>query len=169
VQFASIDLALWGSSYIEWTEYPLRQSCKYLGVIFDKRFTWRLHIEMFEAKAFRTFISIYSILKSVRLSANIKLTLHKPLIRSVMTYACPSWELATHTYLLKFQRLQNKVFHTIGNFPRCTSVRDLHMVFNLQYIHDHIIKLCRQQTEVIQNHKNEHVRNTGQGDAIYRK
>jgi hypothetical protein len=60
---------------------------KYLGVIFDKRMTWRLHIEMIEAKAFRTFIRIYSLFKSERLSANIKLTLHKALIRSVMTYA----------------------------------------------------------------------------------
>jgi hypothetical protein len=30
------------------------------GVIFDKKVTWRLHIEMIEAKAFRTFIRIYS-------------------------------------------------------------------------------------------------------------
>jgi hypothetical protein len=29
-----------------------------------------------------------------RLSANIKITLHKALITSVMTYACPSWEFA---------------------------------------------------------------------------
>jgi hypothetical protein len=34
---------------------------------------------------------------------NIKLSLHKALIRSVMTYACPAWELAADTYLLKFQ------------------------------------------------------------------
>jgi hypothetical protein len=53
---------------------------KYLGVIFNKRITWRLRIEMFEAKAFRTFIRIYSLFKSECLSANIKLTLHKKLI-----------------------------------------------------------------------------------------
>jgi hypothetical protein len=39
---------------------------KYLGVIFDKRITWRLQLEMTEAKAFRTFIRIYSLLKSER-------------------------------------------------------------------------------------------------------
>jgi hypothetical protein len=58
---------------------------KYLGVIFDKRITFRLRIEMIEAKAFRTFIRIYYLFKSERLSAKIKLTLHKALIRSVMT------------------------------------------------------------------------------------
>jgi hypothetical protein len=46
-----------------------------------------------EAKAFRTFIIIYSLLRSERLSANIKRTLHKVQIRSVMAYACLAWEL----------------------------------------------------------------------------
>jgi hypothetical protein len=42
---------------------------------------WRLHTEMTEAKAFRTFTRIYSLFKHERLSANIKLTLYKALIR----------------------------------------------------------------------------------------
>jgi hypothetical protein len=64
-------------------------SAKYLGVIFDKNVTWRLHIEMIEAKAFSTLIRIYSLFKSERLSTNIKLTLYKALIRNIMTYSCP--------------------------------------------------------------------------------
>jgi hypothetical protein len=63
--------------------------------------SWRLHIETIEAKAFRTFIRLYSLFKSERLRVSIKLTLHKALIRSVMTYACPAWEFAAETYLLK--------------------------------------------------------------------
>jgi hypothetical protein len=84
---------------------------------------------MIEAEVFRTFIRIYSLLKSERLSAKIELTFHKALIRSVMTYACPAWELAAATYLLKLQRMQNKVLRTTGNFPRCTRVRDLRTAF----------------------------------------
>jgi hypothetical protein len=64
---------------------------------------WRLHIQMIEAKALITFIRIYSLFKSERLSADIKLTLHKALIRSVMTYACPAWEFAAEFQLLKLQ------------------------------------------------------------------
>jgi hypothetical protein len=55
---------------------------------------------MTEAKAFRTFIKIHSLFQSERLSANIKITLHKALIRSVMTYACLAWELAADTAYL---------------------------------------------------------------------
>jgi hypothetical protein len=35
---------------------PFVNTVKYLGVIFDKKVTWRLHIAMIETKAFRTFI-----------------------------------------------------------------------------------------------------------------
>jgi hypothetical protein len=39
-------------------------------------------------------IRVYSLFKSKQLGANIKLILHKALIRSVMTYAFPTWEFA---------------------------------------------------------------------------
>jgi hypothetical protein len=68
---------------------PFVNHVKYVGVIFDKKITRRLQIEMIEAKAFRTLIRVYSLLKNECLSDNIKLTLHKLLIRSVMTYVCP--------------------------------------------------------------------------------
>jgi hypothetical protein len=94
-------------------DFELQFHVKYLGVIFEKRIKWRLHVEMIEAKTFRTFTRISSLLKSKRLSANIKLTLHKALIRPVMTYACPAWELAADTYLLKLHRMHKMVLRTI--------------------------------------------------------
>jgi hypothetical protein len=87
------------------------------------------------------------------------------LIKSVTIYACPAEELAADTYLFKLQHLQNKVLRTIGNSARCPSLRDLHTAFNLPYVYDYIINLCRQQAEVIQNHKNKPVRIVGQREA----
>jgi hypothetical protein len=75
------------------------------------------------SQGLETFIRIS--LKSERLSTNIKLTLHTALIRSIMTQACPTWELAAETYLLKLQRMQNKFLPIIAIFPRCTPVHDL--------------------------------------------
>jgi hypothetical protein len=95
--------------------------------------TWRLHIEMIEPKAFRVFLRLYSLFKSERLSAHIKLTLRRALIRSVMTYAYPAWEIMADIHLLKFQCLQKWFLRTIGNFPRHTSVRDIHMAFQIPY------------------------------------
>jgi hypothetical protein len=86
-----------------------------------------------------------------------------------MTYACPAWEFAADTYLLKLQCLQNKVLRTTGHFPRRTPVGELHAAFEIPYVYDFITKLCRQQAEVIQNHVNPNVRNIGQGEARHRK
>jgi hypothetical protein len=124
---------------------------------------------MIEAKVFRTVIRINLLLKSERLSANNKLTLHKAMIRSVMTYACPAWELAADAYLLKLRRMQNKFLRTTGNFPRCTPIGDFPTAFNHPYVYNYIAKFYRQQTKVIQNHENEHVRGIGQGETRRRK
>jgi hypothetical protein len=52
---------------------------------------------MIEAKAFRTFIGIYSLIINEPLSANIKLTLHKTPIKSIMICVCPASEFASDT------------------------------------------------------------------------
>jgi hypothetical protein len=130
--------------------------------------TWRLHITN-ETNAFRTFIRAHFLFKSEYLSDNIKLTLYKALIRSITIYASPAWEFAANTHLLKLQGLQKKVLSTIGNFRRCTLVRELRKAFNVPYIYNYITKLCTQQAEVIQNHENANVRNIVQGEAQHRK
>jgi hypothetical protein len=114
---------------------PFVKHVKYISVIFNKRITRRLRTEMVEAKAFRRFVRIYSLFRSVHSSANIKLTFRKALIRTVMTEACPASELVTDTYLLKLQRMQNKVLCNIGNFPRCTWVHNLHTALSLPYVY----------------------------------
>jgi hypothetical protein len=80
-----------------------------------------------------------------------------------------AWEFAEDIHVMKLQRLQNKVLRTIGNYPRSTPVRDLHLAFQISFIYDYITKLCRQQAEVIQNHDNENVRTIEQGEARHKK
>jgi hypothetical protein len=104
---------------------PVAWSVKYLG----KKMTCRLRIETVVTKAFKTFIRLHSLFKSERLSTNLKLTIHKTLIMSVMTYACPAWKFVADTHLLKLQCLQNRVRRTTGKFPRSTKIHDMCMAF----------------------------------------
>jgi hypothetical protein len=46
-----------------------------------------------------------------------------------MNYVYPAWKFVADSYLLKLQRLQNKVLRVICNFPRRIPVRDLHVAF----------------------------------------
>jgi hypothetical protein len=48
-------------------------------------------------------------------------------------------------------------------------VREIHKAFQVPCIYDFIMKLCRQQAEVIQNHENANVRDIGKGEARHRK
>jgi hypothetical protein len=110
-------------------DIPFVNNVMYLGVTFDRRMIWRHHVESTVGMTLRTSVRTFSLFKSGRLSTNIKLTLYKALIRSVMAYAYPTWEYAAGAHLLKLQRLQNRVLRAIGNLDRCTPVRDLHVAF----------------------------------------
>jgi hypothetical protein len=146
-------------------DIPFVCNVNYLGVTFNSRMAWRHHIERTVAKALPKCMRTYSLFKYGRLSTNIKLTLYKSLIRSIMTYACTSWEHAADDHLLKLQRLQNRALCATGNLDRCTAVRELHVAFRILCVYDCINKVCRTQAEVFLNHANPNVRGTGQGEA----
>jgi hypothetical protein len=50
------------------------------------------YIEKTSAKALGTYSRAYSIFKTKHLRANIKLIVYTALIKSIITYACPTWE-----------------------------------------------------------------------------
>jgi hypothetical protein len=120
---------------------PFVNNVTYLGVTFDRGMIWRLHIERTVAEVLRTYIRTYFLFETERSSTNIKLTLYKALIRSVMTYACPTWEYTADAHLLKLHRLQNRVLRAIGNLGRSTPVREMHVAFKIPYVLDYVTKL----------------------------
>jgi hypothetical protein len=68
----------------------------------------------------------------------------------------PAWVFVADNKVSKLQWLQ-KVLHTTGKCPRHTLVYKLHLAFQVLYVYKYIRKLCRQQPEIIQNHKNVYV------------
>jgi hypothetical protein len=46
-----------------------------------------------------------------------------------MTYACPTREYTADAYLLKLQRLQNRVLHASGHLDRRALIREMHYFF----------------------------------------
>jgi hypothetical protein len=142
-------------------DIPFVNNVTCLGVPFDRRITRRHHIGRTVAKTLSKYIRTYSIFKSGCLHANIKFTLYRILIMSVMTYACPTWKFSAYAHQMKIQRLQNRVLGIMGNLDRYTTVRELHVVFKFPYVYDYTSKLCRTQAEIIINHVNSNVRDIG--------
>jgi hypothetical protein len=90
-------------------DIPLSNNVTYHGVTFIRRVAWRHHIERTVAKALSTSVRTYTQFRSGRLSTNIKLRLYRAVIKSGMTYACPTWEYGADANHLNLQRLQNRV------------------------------------------------------------
>jgi hypothetical protein len=111
------------------------KQCEIFRCNFLEKTPWKIHIEMVAAKAFRTFLRIYLLLKSEPLSINT-LPLYKAFIRFIMTYTSSTRDFAARSHLLKWQRLHNNVLRTIGNLPRRTLARDFHEAFKIPYIYN---------------------------------
>jgi hypothetical protein len=103
--------------------------------------TWRFCIERTAVKALAIYIRTYSLLKNEHLCINIKLTLYKALIRSIIVHACPAWEYEVDAHILKLKCRQNRFLHAIGNFDRCTLVHKMHMAFKIHCVYNYVIKL----------------------------
>jgi hypothetical protein len=85
------------------------------------------------------------------LNVGTEIIFNKAPISSVMIYVCPAWEFAADSYFLKFQRLRNKVLRTIGNLPRPTPIRGLHVT---------------ESKQVVFNRENFNICIIGQGEAL---
>jgi len=86
-----------------------------------------------------------------------------------MPSACPAWEFAADSQLLKLKCLQNGVLLSIGNLTRRTQTRSSHRTFQIPYVYDYITKICRKQAEVMQNHEHVNVQNIGKSEAQHRE
>jgi hypothetical protein len=69
---------------------------------------------MIKVKAFRAFMRVYSLSGNCQLNASIKSTLHKAVICSVMTYACPVLQFWGKNHFLKLQHMLGAVLRSIS-------------------------------------------------------
>jgi ribonuclease HI len=85
----------------------LSDSVKYLGVIFDKRCSWRPHIDYTCRKA-RKGLNFMRAISSRNWGASpfVLTLLYKALVRSHLEYCCMCFAAAAKTYIIQLQRVQ---------------------------------------------------------------
>ena len=73
-----------------------RKECKYLGVIFDKRLTWKPHIDNIVQRC-KKRINILKCIAYAQFCSNVQEVLHvyRAIIRSLIDYACEAYNSAT--------------------------------------------------------------------------
>jgi hypothetical protein len=67
--------------------------------------------------------------------------------------------------------MEKSTSYEVPHYAVFSNVPSLHLLRSKysSHVYDYMTKLCRQQSEVLQNHENEHVYNIGQGEARHRK
>lgn len=97
---------------------PIQDNAKYLGVILDKKLTFKNHIDETRKKCIRITRALWPLLnKRSSLNLKNKNLIYKSIIRPSLIYACPVWYKAARTHLKKLQILQNKCLKIIYNKP----------------------------------------------------
>lgn len=117
-------------------EIETQPHAKYLGVLLDKRLTFKQHITNTPNKAIQRLLAIYPILRSPTLSIKTKLHLYKMMIRPILLYAAPVWHNAPKSSLQKLQTVQNRAARMITGFAGDTRITQLHEDLELPYLHE---------------------------------
>ena len=109
-------------------DIPWSDTCKYLGVILDKKLTWSAHIHSARNKATACASKLFPLLHpNSTLSLDNKLLIYKSIIRPALTYAIPVWGHSAVTHIRHLQAFQNKILRQITASPwfvRNTQIHD---------------------------------------------
>lgn len=127
---------------IDGEEVAWKSSLKYLGVILDKRLTYKDHTTFVYQKLNKVIKSMYPLInKRSKLIIKHKLILFKSIYRPTCTYAAPVWLNCAKTHILSLQRMQNRFLKLILGLPTRTATLLVHDLAQVEPLHDYLKKL----------------------------
>ena len=89
------------------------------------------------------------------------LTLYKPIIRSILSYAAPVWSNTSSYNYCHLQVSQSKYLRVIGNYPRRTPTPLLHATLNIPPIREFLYRLTDDFFNRCPTHPNPLISSTG--------
>ncbi|KAK9889042.1 hypothetical protein WA026_004323 [Henosepilachna vigintioctopunctata] len=113
--------------HLNGTPIPWTDKAKYLGVIVDRRLTWKSHIDYCTARAKAVQSQLYPLInRRSKLSAATKIRIYKAIILPTMSYASPVWGYAAKTHINKLQVVQNKSLRMAIDAPWYVRTSQIH-------------------------------------------
>ena len=123
------------SGTIKLGDTPLKkdEEVTYLGVTFDKRQTWKPHIERAERKA-RQKLAILRKLAGTSWGANEKVLkqTYQGVVRPHLEYGSTAWSTAAKTHLQTLDKVQNQALRLITGSMRSTPIQAMEEVTAIQ-------------------------------------
>ena len=129
---------------IEQSTIQPQDSTRYLGVILDKKLSWRNHLQHIEPKCAHR-IHLLRFLSRTAKNPNTKtmLNIYKAIVRPILTYGFPLLLTASDKTWERMQIIQNKAIRAALNLPNYTSVAYIHRMSNLPYIQPYAESLLK--------------------------
>lgn len=137
------------------TPIPWADQAKYLGVILDKKLTFRPHLTCARQKAIGVMKQLYPMIhRRSRLSMGNKLLMYKMIVRPTMLYASPVWGHAARSHIESLQRVQNNYLRLALNAPWYVRNSQLHREADMPALKTVITDSARRAFHRAENHPN---------------
>lgn len=121
--------------FIKNTPIAPKKQVKYLGVVFDRRLTFYSNISYLIQKHFAASQKLYPLMNpNSPLSPANKLLIFKTILRPILTYAAPVWNIVPDRQRRRLQVQQNKSLRAITSSRIYTRITDLHDMTGVEYI-----------------------------------
>lgn len=146
---------------------PWANTIKYLGVIFDKKLSFKEHTKYRNNQASAAINRLHCLLNnSSYLNKQNKRLLYLLMIRPILTYAGPAWTNTCKYNYQKLQRTQNKCLRLITGKNRqqnnkFITNKALHEEAKIPYIKEFIATITKKFYMAINNHKNQNITDLG--------
>jgi ribonuclease HI/endonuclease/exonuclease/phosphatase family metal-dependent hydrolase len=144
-----------GDTYLQFEDQQT-----YLGVTFDKRLTWKQHIENAEATA-RRKLSIMRKLAGTQWGANEKIlkTVYQGAVRPHLEYGSSAWMTATKTHHQTLDKVQNQALRIITGGLKSTPIEKMEHITGIQPLSKR--RACKAMTQAakfrtMENHPMNH-------------
>ncbi|CAG2257967.1 unnamed protein product [Mytilus edulis] len=102
---------------IQGKELKYNSTPKLLGIIMDEKMTFSKHIDAIEKRANRNLTILREVRQISKLKTEKLLQLYYSLVRSVMEYCSPAWQIAEPKDLQKLDRVQRKALILCMDMP----------------------------------------------------
>ena len=134
---------------------PNKDTVRYLGMILDRRMTWKRHI-VDKCKQLKIKLKKFYWLIGRRSNLNIqsKIMLYKAILKPVWTYGIQLWGTASNSNIEILQRFQSKTLRSLINAPWYVTNETIHRDLKIPTVKEEICKFRNRYNIRVNNHRN---------------
>lgn len=148
---------------------PHANCVKYLGIHFDRRLTWKNHIQAKKAELAFKYKTLYWMLgRNSRLSLDNKLLIYSMVLKPVWMYGIQLWGSASDSHVNTMQRQQNKIIRSIANVPWFVTNNEIHENLKVKTVKEEIRNSAKAYKARLTSHPNELARQLTLCDYVKR-